>query len=296
MDRFLSHFQALPWVPLYTQSGGTPPFSVENVSPTLYWALALTVAFTVSVYAVEGYLDARQWSSYQQTKFPDALAMTVSAIDVETKAMPKEEKKEDSKEGEEKEQEQKLLLPQLQEKFRKAQSYGLDKIQFGMVASLYDVVESVAFLLIGFQPYMWDLSCQKASDWFGWTETENEIKVSLLFVAFTTVVGTVTSLPFELYSTFQIERKHGFNKQTIGLFVTDKIKGLALGAIFGGPFVAALLYIIKAGGEYFYLYVWAFMFAFSVIMMTLYPTIIMPLFNKYEPLPEGTLKTRSTFR
>jgi STE24 endopeptidase len=100
----------------------------------------------------------------------------------------------------------------------------------------------------------------------------------------------VTSLPFELYSTFRIEKKHGFNKQTIGLFFSDKIKSLLLSIVIGGPFTALLLKIIQYGGVYFYLYVWGFLFAFSVLMMTIYPVLIMPLFNKYEPLPEGTLK------
>lgn len=101
----------------------------------------------------------------------------------------------------------------------------------------------------------------------------------------------VTSLPFELYSTFQIEKKHGFNKTTLKLFISDKLKSLVLTFLIGGPFVALLLYIIKKGGEYFYLYVWAFMFVFSVFMMTIVPVVIMPLFNKYEPLEDGPLKT-----
>jgi STE24 endopeptidase len=108
----------------------------------------------------------------------------------------------------------------------------------------------------------------------------------------TTIVGTITSLPFELYSTFQIERKHGFNKQTYSLFFSDKVKSLILSCVIGGPFVALLLKIIKMGGDYFYLYVWGFMFVFSVFMMTIVPVFIMPLFNKYEPLPDGDLKTK----
>jgi STE24 endopeptidase len=125
-----------------------------------------------------------------------------------------------------------------------------------------------------------------------WKEGSNDIKVSLVFLGITTVISTLTSLPFELYSTFEIERKHGFNKQTYQLFIVDKIKGLVLTAVIGGPFVALLLYIIQVGGPYFYFYVWAFLFAFSVFMMTIVPVVIMPLFNKYEPLPDGPLKTR----
>jgi len=76
------------------------------------------------------------------------------------------------------------------------------------------------------------------------------------------------------------------------LFVTDKIKSLLLTFVIGGPFMALLLKIIKWGGEFFYLYVWAFMFVFSVFMMTIVPIVIMPLFNKYEPLPDGDLKDK----
>ena len=181
------------------------------------------------------------------------------------------------------------LLPQLKSKFSNAQSYGLDKINFSIFSSTYAVTEEVVFTLYGFLPYVWDKACNIGAK-YGWTETDNEIKITLLFLGIVTIIGTITSLPFELYSTFEIEKKHGFNKQTLGLFFTDKLKGLALTAVFGGPFVALLLKIIFAGGEKFYLYVWAFTFVFSVIMMTLVPVVIMPLFNKYEKLPDGPLK------
>ena len=290
MDRFAS----LPWGTIYTQANGwensTPPLNADG-SLVLYWALVLTVAFTVFVYAVEGILDGRQWVSYLQTEFPEALAKTVSAIDQE-KSIPTPNAKKAESQTTLGDKEEKPLLPQLQEKFRKAQSYGLDKIQFGMFASLYDVVESVSFLLLGFAPLTWDFTSKLGADWFGWTEVANEIKISLLWLLVVTLIGTITKLPFELYSTFQIERKHGFNQQTLRLFFTDQIKTLALTCVIGGPFVATMLYIIKAGGQYFYLYVWAFFFVFSILMMTIIPVFIMPLFNKYEPLPEGDLKTR----
>lgn len=272
MDRF----SQLPWTPSYVQDPDAP--KPDESSPFGYYALAATVAFTAAVYALEGHLDARQKAAYQKTTFPSELETTVSAIDKERQQQKSNE-------------EYKPLLPQLQAKFRNAQTYGLDKINFGMIASTYDTLESIGFLLAGFFPYCWDLSVEWAKR-FNWTETDNEIKVSLIFLAIVTIIGTITSLPFELYSTFQIERKHGFNKQTIPLFVSDKIKSLLLTFAIGGPFVALLLTIIKKGGEYFYLYVWGFMFCFSVFMMTIVPVFIMPLFNKYEPLEDGDLKTR----
>lgn len=182
------------------------------------------------------------------------------------------------------------LLPQIMLKFMAAQLYGLDKINFSLFSSTYSTIEGFAFVLLGFFPFIWDLACSIGSERFGWTETDNEIKISLLFLGLNTVIGTVTSLPFEWYSTFRIEKKHGFNKQTLGLFLVDKVKGLFLTALFGGPFAALLLRIITWGGDHFYLYVWAFTSAFSVLMMTLVPVVIMPMFNKYEKLPDGSLK------
>lgn len=276
---------ALPLKPLYTQSGGTSGSVDSEVSVLAYWSLAATIAFTLFVYAFEGSLDARQKAAYQRTNFPKELETTVSKIDSER---VKEQKQDDKQKNE---NDKKPLLEQLQAKFKSSQAYGLDKINFGMISSTYDTVESVIFLLVGFLPFMWDKSVAIGQSYFGWTP-DDEIKITLIFLLVTTIVGTITSLPFELYSTFQIERKHGFNKQTYGLFFADKAKSLVLSCVIGGPFVALLLKIIKMGGDYFYIYVWGFMFVFSVFMMTIVPVVIMPLFNKYEPLPDGDLKTK----
>jgi STE24 endopeptidase len=295
-------FSQLPWTPMYTQSG-SPDIEALKSSLLGIYALAGTVAFTVCVYLFESSLDARQKRSYQKTTFPIELEKTVARIDaVEGGYKKKKINKEKTKDGDNNDNDDegkdkdnldrtKPLLGQLKGKFASAQSYGLDKINFGMISSTYGVFESVIFLMTGFLPYMWDQAAAISQSSFGWTVSNNEIKISLIFLLLITLVGTVTSLPFELYSTFQIEKKHGFNKQTVGLFVTDKIKSLVLTMVIGGPFIALLLRIIQWGGEYFYIYVWGFMFCFSVFMMTVVPIVIMPLFNKYEPLPDGSLKS-----
>ena len=315
-------FQQLPWTPLYTQSGWSSPEEfIESlkkkasgsdsdsdsvVGPLGMYALAATVAFTVFVYLFESALDARQKRSYQKTTFPKELESTVGKIDAvvegtkfNKQAAPKEksskgdEGKTDEGDDENKPKfdKTKPLLGQLKDKFQSSQSYGLDKINFGMVSSTYGNFEGIVMLMTGFMPYIWDQSAELGESYMGWTVATNEIKISLIFLLLTTLIGTVTSLPFELYSTFKIEKKHGFNKQTMGLFFADKIKSLILTFVIGGPFIALLLRIIQWGGDYFYLYVWAFMFCFSVFMMTIVPVVIMPLFNKYEPLPDGPLKT-----
>merc|ERR1719223_612547 len=284
----LNTMLSLPWTPLYTQA--PPPAEFE------FWGLhvmALTITFTVGVFCLEHVLDERQKVAYQSKEFPQDLSKTVGKIDSETKNVKRRNgshgsatdgKDESINTG-------KPLLPQLQAKFEKSQLYGRDKIKFSMVSSAFGLFETTASLLFGLLPYTWDLACQWGET-FGWNEKENKIKISLIFLLISTLIGTVTGLPFELYSTFQIEKKHGFNKQTPALFFTDKLKSLLLTIVIGGPFVSILLRIIQWGGSNFYVYVWGFMFVFSVIMMTIVPEFIMPMFNKYEPLKESDLKTR----
>lgn len=303
----MSFSQDLPWTPMYTQSGSQDElvaYLKSSSGPLGQYALVATVAFTVVVYLFESSLDARQKRAYQKTTFPTQLETTVSKIDAvegkfnKTPAPAASKAKSDSNDNDEGDKDNKPkfdktkpLLGQLKEKFHSSQAYGLDKINFGMISSTYGTFEAVLTLMTGFMPYMWDQSAKLGQSYMGWTVASDEIKISLIFLLLTTIIGTITSLPFELYSTFQIEKKHGFNKQTLGLFFSDKVKSLLLTFVIGGPFIALLLRIIQWGGEYFYLYVWAFMFCFSVFMMTIVPVVIMPLFNKYEPLPDGSLKT-----
>jgi STE24 endopeptidase len=282
---------SLTITPVYTQGGP----STEN-SDSFFgrYALFATLAFTATVFLFETYLSLRQRSSYFKTEFPSELKTTVSRIDEEEKKS-NSAKNDDGAAKPDNSTDAKLdksqpLLPQLEAKFSKAQSYGQDKVFFSIVSSTYSVIEEIVYLLYGFYPYVWDAACSIGSKYFGWDESTNEIKVSLIFMAIVTVIGLITQLPFDIYSTFFIEKKHGFNKQTPKLFVEDKIKGLALEAVFGGFSLAAILKLIKWGGDKFYIYVWAFAFAFTTFMMTIAPVFIMPLFNKYDPLPEGELK------
>jgi hypothetical protein len=247
---------SLPWKPIYTQSGGFDwAGGLSANAETTLWscALALTIAFTLLVYVMEKALDGRQKGSYQQKEFPKQLEQTVAKIDAQ--GYQQRQKQQPSTGTVQKDQDKDIkkdetpLLQQLQDKFKSSQSYGLDKINFGMIASTYDTLESIFFLLLGLLPYLWDLAVRTGHTYLGYTAEQDEIKISLLFLLFITLVGTVTSLPFELYSTFGIEKKHGFNKQTYGLYFSDKLKSLVLTFLIGGPFVALLLKIIKVNRQ-----------------------------------------------
>ena len=119
-----------------------------------------------------------------------------------------------------------------------------------------------------------------------------EITHSLLFIFAYSLAETILSLPFSYYHTFILEEHYGFNKQTLGLWVTDMLKGQALGIAFGVPLGSAFLWIIQRTGDVFFYYIWLFMLAVQIIGVTIYPVFIVPLFNKLTPLQPGPLREK----
>ncbi|KAM5555450.1 hypothetical protein ABKV19_023395 [Rosa sericea] len=121
---------------------------------------------------------------------------------------------------------------------------------------------------------------------------ENEILHTLTFLGGMMIWSKIKKLPFSLYSTFVIEARHGFNKRTIWLFFRDLFKGICISFILAPPIVSAISVIVQKGGDYLAIYLWAFMLVYSFVMMTTYPVLIAPLFNKFTPLPEGQLREK----
>jgi STE24 endopeptidase len=99
------------------------------------------------------------------------------------------------------------------------------------------------------------------------------------------------SIPFELYSTFVIEEKYGFNKTTVKTFIADKLKGYLLGVVIGAPLIALLIYLIQTIGPGFWIWFSLIASAFIFFMNMFYTSLILPLFNKLTPLQEGELKS-----
>lgn len=97
-------------------------------------------------------------------------------------------------------------------------------------------------------------------------------------------------LPWSAYSTFVLEARHGFNKTSPHTFVTDTLKSVLLGLLLIPPLVAAFTAILSRSSPYVGLYLWAFLLALSIFMMVVYPVAIAPLFNKFTPLQEGSLR------
>jgi len=176
-----------------------------------------------------------------------------------------------------------------QKTFDKSQAYGRAKAQFGFISGLFSQILNIAELYFNVYPKIWAITG-------GWLAAyapprfSGEITHSLIFVFTYSFVQALISLPFSYYHHFVLEENFGFNKQTIKLWVTDFFKGQALSIALGVPLGAAFLAIIKKTGQNFFFYLWAFALVMQAALITLYPILIVPIFNKLTPLPAGPLK------
>ena len=106
------------------------------------------------------------------------------------------------------------------------------------------------------------------------------------------VIGALIELPFEWFNTFRIEQRFGFNRMSLSLWLADQAKGALLGALIGLPLAALVLWLMGASGGLWWLWAWAALVGFNLLMLVIYPTLIAPFFNKFEPLADEALKQR----
>ena len=116
-----------------------------------------------------------------------------------------------------------------------------------------------------------------------------QMDLVVLFIS----ISSLLDLPLALYKTFVLEQKFGFNKTTFSLWLIDGIKGLLLGAILGLPLLALFLWLMAQAGSLWWLYAWLVLMAFQLLMMVIAPLWIAPLFNKFQPLEDESLKQRA---
>ena len=169
------------------------------------------------------------------------------------------------------------------EAYAKSVEYTLAKSRFGGLELLFGAVLLAAVVLSGVLPasFSW---------WSGWLGTSSWSS-ALFLVAVVSVLG-LPSLPLEYWEQFRLEERFGFNKSTVGLWVVDKVKGTLLGVAIGFPLLWLLISLVGWLGAYWWVYGFAILFAFQLVMMVLYPMLILPLFNKLSPLADGSLKDR----
>uniref|UniRef100_A0A8C7R7C7 CAAX prenyl protease n=2 Tax=Oncorhynchus mykiss TaxID=8022 RepID=A0A8C7R7C7_ONCMY len=172
--------------------------------------------------------------------------------------------------------------------FEKSRLYQLDKSNFSFWSGLYSETEGTLILLLGGIPFLWKVAGTVTAR-FG-LGPDYEIFQSLSFLMLATLFSAFTGLPWSIYNTFVIEEKHGFNQQTLGFFLKDAGKKFIVTQCILLPVTSLLLYIIKIGGDFFFIYAWLFTLGVSLVLVTIYADYIAPLFDKFTPLPEGELK------
>ncbi len=169
---------------------------------------------------------------------------------------------------------------------QRAADYTLAKGRFGLFATAFGSTVLLGWTLLGGLDALNTLLLDTVQPRFG------NLAYQLCLLAAFALIGGLLDLPFELYSTFRIEAQFGFNRNTWRLYLADMAKGLAVGAVIGLPLAAAVLWIMGATGSWWWLWAWGTWAAFNLLIMVLYPTVIAPLFNKFEPLTDEALKAR----
>ena len=169
---------------------------------------------------------------------------------------------------------------------QRAADYTLAKGRFFLFSSAFGSAVLLGWTLLGGLDALNTVVRDAVQPQFG------NLAYQLCLLAAFALIGGLLDLPFELYSTFRIEAQFGFNRNTWRLYLADMVKGLAVGAVIGLPLAAAVLWIMGAAGAWWWLWAWGMWAAFNLLIMVLYPTVIAPLFNKFEPLADEALKVR----
>ncbi|GJQ69235.1 hypothetical protein Trydic_g6384 [Trypoxylus dichotomus] len=169
--------------------------------------------------------------------------------------------------------------------FDKARLYSMDKNKYGMVNDTFSIFVSTVVIYCGILARIWKYS-ESINPW------EGEVTVSCIWMFLLMTITTFINLPLSIYYTFVLEEKYGFNKQTAKFFVIDKIKAFAVNQVIVLPISAVTIVIVKYGGDLFFVWLWIVVGIIMLSLLTIYPSYIAPLFDKYTPLPEGELRTQ----
>ncbi|MGJ7546072.1 M48 family metallopeptidase [Variovorax sp. LT1R16] len=168
---------------------------------------------------------------------------------------------------------------------QKAADYTVAKTRFGLLEMAWGAALLLAWTLLGGL----DLLNKVLLVWIG-----GGMAQQLTLLAAFVLIGGLLDLPFTLWQTFRLEERFGFNKMSFKLWLGDAVKGMVLGAVIGLPIAALILWLMGAAGELWWLWAWAAWTGFNLLLMLVYPSFIAPLFNKFKPLDDASLKARVT--
>ncbi|MEO8279019.1 MAG: M48 family metallopeptidase [Ideonella sp.] len=173
---------------------------------------------------------------------------------------------------------------------QKAADYSIAKLRLGLFSSAVATAVMLGWTLLGGLDLLngWALGTLRPLLPGAWGDMAYQLGLVLAFV----LIGSLLEWPFELYSTFRIEQGFGFNRLTWRLYLSDLLKAALVGAAIGVPIVALILWLMAAAGSTWWLWGWISWVAFNLLILVLYPTVIAPLFNRFEPLADDELRAR----
>lgn len=166
---------------------------------------------------------------------------------------------------------------------QKAADYTVAKTRLGLFAALWGALVLVGFTLLG--------GLQALSNGVLYLTGPGMLHQVGLIVAFAVISGLL-DLPFDYYRQFVLEERFGFNKMSVGLWLSDMVKSTLVGAVIGLPLIWVVLTLMDKTGALWWLYAWLVWSGFQLLMMVLYPSVIAPLFNKFTPLADAALQAR----
>jgi len=226
-----------------------------DLSPEVYFQAIITLSIAYNLFTT--YVSLRQFSVYRhQKKMPKCLTGICK-----------------------------------QAEYDKSRAYGHDKMLVDLVFGLIGMVFSLGELYYGMMPWVWGCARTVIVNYAGQTRL-NEYSQSIVFGLINSLISLPLSLISGYVSIFYVEQKHGFNKQTVGLWLKDSIKGFHIGGILQAIINVLLIGTIKWGGQNFYFATWLAFAIFQILMVYIQPNIIMPLFNKFTNLEEGELRAK----
>ena len=167
---------------------------------------------------------------------------------------------------------------------QKAADYTVAKARLGVLDLVLDAAILLVLTLGGALQWLatlWERVFDAQSLWHG-----TALILSIL------LIRTLLGVPLDLYRTFVIEERFGFNRVTLKLYLIDAIKHLMVGAVLGIPLLLVILWLMNAAGSLWWLYAWVVLIAYSLFLQMIYPAVVMPLFNKFSPLSDPVLAAR----
>ncbi|MDO8298344.1 M48 family metallopeptidase [Lacisediminimonas sp.] len=166
---------------------------------------------------------------------------------------------------------------------QKAADYTVAKGKFGLVMMVVNTAVLIGFTLLG------------GLQWLSMTVLELTgpgMLYQLALIAAFVIISGLVELPFDYYKQFRLEQRFGFNKMTKPLFFSDMVKGIGLGTAMGLPLIWIVLLLMEKSGQLWWFYAWLVWSGFQLAMLVLFPTVIAPMFNKFTPLADDSLRQR----